>query len=80
MMSSSTFESVARVLSTQLNVDEADIQTTSSLADDLGADSLDAVELVMSLEEEFGITIETTDAESLSTVADVVELVDSLVK
>jgi acyl carrier protein len=77
-MSENTFEVVRRALVDQLNIDEAEITLEANISDDLGADSLDAVELIMSLEEEFGLTIETSETESLKTVGDVVSLVDSL--
>jgi acyl carrier protein len=77
-MSESTFDVVRRVLVNQLSVNENDVTPEASISDDLGADSLDAVELIMSLEEEFDLTIEATDAESLKTVGDVVSLIDSM--
>jgi acyl carrier protein len=77
-MSESTFEIVRRTLVNQLNVDEGEITLEAIISDDLGADSLDAVELIMSLEEEFGLTIEAAETESLKTVGDVVALIDSL--
>ncbi|MDR0347390.1 MAG: acyl carrier protein [Coriobacteriales bacterium] len=77
-MSENTFEVVRRVLINQLNVSEGEVTPEATINDDLGADSLDAVELIMSLEEEFNLTIESSEAESLKTVSDVVALVDSL--
>ncbi|MDR2106216.1 MAG: acyl carrier protein [Coriobacteriales bacterium] len=77
-MSESTFEVVRRVLVNQLNVSEGEVTLEATINDDLGADSLDAVELIMSLEEEFDLTIEASKTESLKTVGDVVSLVDSL--
>jgi acyl carrier protein len=77
-MAESTFEIVRRVLAEQLNVDEGEITLESTINEDLGADSLDAVELVMALEEEFNIIIEPDAAEGLKTVGDVVTLIDSL--
>ena len=77
-MSESTFEVVRRVLVDGLSVDEKDVVPEASLSDDLGADSLDSVELVMSLEEEFGIEVEPSKTENLKTVNDLVELIDSL--
>ena len=77
-MSDSTFEIVRRVLVDGLSVDESAVVLEAKLADDLGADSLDAVELIMSLEEELDIEIETARAESIKTVNDLVVLVDSL--
>ena len=77
-MSESTFEIVSRVLIDGLSVDESVITLEASLSDDLGADSLDAVELIMSLEEEFDIEVEPAQAEGLVTVGDLVDLIDSL--
>jgi len=77
-MSESTFEVVRRVLVNGLSVDESAVTPEASLSDDLGADSLDAVELIMSLEEELGIKIEPSKAESLATVNDLINLVDSI--
>jgi acyl carrier protein len=77
-MPESTFEVVQRVLVNQLSVSEAEVTLEATINDDLGADSLDAVELIMSLEEEFDLTIEASKTESLKTVGDVVSLVDSL--
>jgi acyl carrier protein len=77
-MADGTFEAIQKVLVAQLSLDAADIKLESDIADDLGADSLDAVELIMSLEDEFGVTIEAADAEGLKTVGDVVSLIDSL--
>jgi len=77
-MSESTFDVVRRVLVDGLSVDESAVTPEASLADDLGADSLDAVELIMSLEEEFDIEVEPAQAENLKTVGDLVELIDTL--
>ncbi|MDR2587404.1 MAG: acyl carrier protein [Coriobacteriales bacterium] len=77
-MAENTFEIVRRTLVDQLNVDEGEITLEATINEDLGADSLDAVELIMSLEEEFGLTIEADAAEGLKTVGDVVTLIDSL--
>jgi acyl carrier protein len=77
-MSESTFEIVRRTLVGQLNVDEGEVTLEATINEDLGADSLDAVELIMSLEEEFDLTIEASAAEDLKTVGDVVALIDSL--
>ena len=56
----------------QLGVDESDVNMDSSFTDDLGADSLDLVELIMALEEEFDMEIPDEDAENIKTVADAV--------
>ena len=63
-------EKVKAVIVEQLNVEEDDVVEDASFIDDLGADSLDIVELVMALEEEFGISIPDEEAESIKTVGD----------
>jgi len=77
-MSEATFEIVRRILVDGLSVDEGIVTPGASLGDDLGADSLDSVELIMSLEEELDIEIDPARAEGLATVQDLVDLVDSL--
>ena len=66
---------VSGIISNQLKVDEAEIKLEKSLIDDLNADSLDIVELVMSMEDEFGFEIPDTEAEKLRTVGDAVEYI-----
>lgn len=68
-------EKVKEVIVDQLGVEEEMIKSDTSFIDDLGADSLDIVELIMSLEEEFDIQIPDNDAEKISTVGDVVEYI-----
>jgi len=63
-------EKVKAVIVDQLNVEEDDVTEDASFIDDLGADSLDIVELVMALEEEFGISIPDEEAENIKTVGD----------
>jgi len=69
------FEKVKAIISEQLGVDEADVTMESSFIEDLGADSLDIVELVMALEEEFDIVIPDEDAEKIRTVGDAVNYI-----
>lgn len=69
------FEKVKERISDILGVDSDDITMDSSFIDDLGADSLDIVELIMALEEEFDIEIPDEDAERIQTVGDVVEYI-----
>ena len=67
-------EKVTEIVIDQLGyVDKKQITPTTSIVDDLAADSLDCIELVMALEEEFGISIPERDAESLKTINDVVD-------
>ena len=63
---------VATLVAEQLGVSKAEITATASFTDDLGADSLDIVELVMSLEEEFDVEIPDEDAEKIQTIGDAV--------
>lgn len=70
-MSEGTIERLRRLISDQLGVDVSDMKASASILDDLGADSLDVVELVMAIEEEFDIEISDDEAESLRTVGDV---------
>ncbi|MBW4653631.1 MAG: acyl carrier protein [Kaiparowitsia implicata GSE-PSE-MK54-09C] len=66
---------VQKIVSEQLSVDEADVTPSASFANDLGADSLDTVELVMALEEEFDIEIPDEAAENIATVQAAVDYI-----
>ena len=66
---------VRKIVAEQLGVNEADIKNESSFVDDLGADSLDTVELVMALEEEFECEIPDEDAEKITTVQQAIDYV-----
>ena len=72
-----TIEKVKSILADQLEVSEEEIKPESILIDDLGADSLDVVEIVMSLEDEFGIEIADEETAKIKTVQDIVTFVDS---
>jgi acyl carrier protein len=72
----STFDRVKKVVVNQLEVSEDEVTLTASFVDDLGADSLDVVELVMGLEEEFDVEIPDEDAEKIATVGDAVTYID----
>ena len=71
-----TFDKVKEIVVEQLGVDEADVAMDSTFIDDLGADSLDIVELIMAFEEEFNIEIQDEAAEKIKTVKDAVEYID----
>jgi acyl carrier protein len=72
----STFEKVKEITVEQLSVDAANVTLEATFIDDLGADSLDIVELIMAFEEEFNIEIPDEVAEKIRTVRDAVELID----
>ncbi|HOT30259.1 MAG TPA: acyl carrier protein [Candidatus Ozemobacteraceae bacterium] len=72
---SNHFEEVKRIVVDKLQVDEKQVTMEASFIEDLGADSLDTVELVMDLEEHFGIEIPDEDAEKLKTVKDAVDYI-----
>lgn len=69
------FEKVREVIVDQLGVDEEDVTMDANFVDDLGADSLDIVELIMGLETEFDIEIPDEDAEKIATVGDAVNYI-----
>jgi acyl carrier protein len=71
-----TFERLKKIIVEQLGVDEEEVTTTASFVEDLNADSLDLVELIMSLEEEFGMEISDEDAEGIQKVSDAVEYIE----
>ena len=70
-------QKVKQIIVEQLGVDESQVDSNASFVDDLGADSLDIVELVMALEEEFGLDIPDEDADKLRTVGDAMEYLKS---
>ncbi len=74
-MSAALDEKVKKIIIDQLGVDEAEVTPEAKFIDDLGADSLDTVELVMALEEEFGIEIPDEDAEKIATVQDAINYI-----
>ena len=75
-MSENNADRVKKIIISQLNVSEEQVTPEANFIDDLGADSLDQVELVMALEEEFGTEIPEEDAEKLQSVGSVVEYVE----
>jgi acyl carrier protein len=74
---SDTLSKVQGIVAEQLGVEVAEVKPEASFANDLGADSLDTVELVMALEEEFGVEIPDEDAEGIATVQNAVDYIDS---
>ncbi|KPJ89201.1 MAG: acyl carrier protein [Spirochaetes bacterium DG_61] len=76
-MGDDVFQKVKEIIVERLSVDEKDVTKEASFIDDLGADSLDTVELVMALEEEFGLEIPDEEAEKIVTVGDAVKYIES---
>ena len=76
-MSETIDNRVIQIVSEQLGVNAQDVSMTSSFVDDLGADSLDTVELVMALEEEFNVEIPDEGAEKISTIQQAVDFINS---
>ncbi len=74
------FDKIKKIIIDQLGVEESEVTEEASFVDDLGADSLDTVELVMALEEEFGIEIPDEDAEKIITVGDAIKYINSKLK
>ncbi len=72
---SSLEEKMKKIICEQLDVSEADVVPTAGFVDDLGADSLDQVELIMAMEEEFEVSISDEDAEKIATVQNAVDYV-----
>ena len=68
-------EKVKKIICEQLDVPEEDVVPSASFVDDLGADSLDQVELIMAMEEEFEISIPDEDAEKIATVQDAIDYI-----
>ncbi|HRG04144.1 MAG: acyl carrier protein [Paludibacteraceae bacterium] len=73
-------EKVKAIIVDKLGVDEADVVETASFTNDLGADSLDTVELIMEFEKEFGVSIPDEEAQKISTVGDAIAHVEALKK
>ncbi|GHS86559.1 acyl carrier protein [Campylobacterota bacterium] len=69
-------DEVKAIVVEQLNVSEEDVKDTAKFVDDLGADSLDVVELVMALEEKFDVEIPDADAEKIKTVGDAIKYIE----
>ena len=72
-----TFEKIASLMAEQLGVDKASITPDSEIIKDLGADSLDVVEMLLDLEKEYGVEISDDQAAELKTVGDIVKLIEN---
>ena len=75
-----TFDEVKKIVAEHLGVDEAEVKPEASFANDLGADSLDTVELVMALEEKFGVEIPDEEAEKIVTVQNALDFINNQAK
>lgn len=73
-------DTIKELISTQLGVPLSDVQSDKKFVDDLGADSLDTVELVLTIEDEFNIEVQEDDAEGCDTVQKIIKLVERLKK
>jgi len=71
-------EKIKKIICEQLEVNEEDVVPEASFVDDLGADSLDQVELIMAMEEEFDISISDEDAEKIVSVRDAIEYIEKI--
>lgn len=74
------FDKIKAIIANELGVNEAKITLEARLAEDLGADSLDAVELIMAIEDEFGIEVSDEASKKIHTVKDIVDYVESVAK
>ncbi|MBQ9520005.1 MAG: acyl carrier protein [Acholeplasmatales bacterium] len=72
----SVFEEVKKIILNEINCDAAKVTMEAKLKDDLGADSIDAVQIVMEIEDKYGITIDEDKAETMVTVGDVVKYIE----
>ncbi|WP_102399307.1 acyl carrier protein [Haloimpatiens massiliensis] len=70
------FEKIKKIVAEQLSIEEEEVQLSSTFTDDLGVDSLEIFEIVMSLEDEFSIEIPNEDIENMKTVGDIVKYVE----
>ncbi|MFW5722838.1 MAG: acyl carrier protein [Desulfohalobiaceae bacterium] len=73
----SVFDKVQAIVTDQLGVSEDEVKPAASFVDDLGADSLDLTELIMAMEDEFGVEIDDEDAQKIATVQDAVSYIEA---
>lgn len=71
-----TYSKVVSIIAEQLGISEESINISSDVVKDLGADSIDIVQLLMAMEDEFGVTLTEDDADRLKTVGDIVKIID----
>ena len=76
----SVFEKVKEIILEELNVTAEKVTLDANLKDDLGADSIDAVQIIMDLEDAFEIEIDTDNADAIATVGNLVDYIESLIK
>lgn len=72
-----TFEKIKTILAEQLGANEADMTMETNIAKDLGADSLDVVELLVAIEDEFGVEVPDEEIENIKTIGDLVEYIQN---
>ncbi len=72
------FEKIRQILCEQLDLEENDITVESDIAEDLGGDSMDVVDLIMSIEDEFGIEVPDDQVENIKTVGDIVNYIENM--
>ena len=79
-MDSKIFEKIVKILSAQFKAEEEDITMETNIIEDLGADSLDVVELIMAFEDEFAISLPDEDVAKLKTIGNIVDYINNLKK
>ncbi len=72
------FEKIRKILCEQLDLEEDDVTLESNIAEDLGGDSMDVVDLIMSIEDEFGIEVPDEEVENIMTVGDIVNYIENV--
>lgn len=76
-MDSKIFEKIVKILSAQFKAEEEDITMETNIIEDLGADSLDVVDIIMAIEDEFKVEVPDTEVENIKTVGDVVNYIEN---